>query len=581
MKNRLKGDSLDWALLHLCRYCDSDLFPRMFEFNAIRQNWEEVKVHILAINLDKYVPQTPLIRFAPKLTGAQRIVHRLGPIDAIIYTAMVYEMHQTIEEYRTPATELNSCLRVETDAGGSFFSTARGGWQRHTARVESLARQYRNGFVLMADIMDFYGQIQPRRLGRILAEPPANNAEIARPLSRFLDALSPASGRGIPVGPAASTVLAEVVLADLDRKLVSYTADFARWGDDLRLFFATYEEAHSALRDLSDYLHATHEMIFGLEKTRVVPVEQFMTRYFRGLPEETVAAGPEEARLSEFVGQQNLVAHHYAWGTAEAPEPRPMAVYLQLQAMPEFQTAEKVYLAHFNKAVTSDPPDLLAAKRILRKAALFRIRNLIPDALANFDRLMLVIREAGTYLRAVLGEESSRQYAMQLRDIWDNNLQGSSYFHDWMCHVFTNPGLDDVDLPANYSTVVSIRNQALLALRRRDGDWIRRHAAHMKDLDSWDRHAVLYACSVLPPGERASVLGAALARGGIVERSIARYVEGLTGHGADRSIGKPAVKGPDNYPSYGDKPAAKSADIEPLTGRKPDGQDRADPAKRE
>jgi hypothetical protein len=530
MKTRIREHSLDWALTHLCRYCDSDLFPRMFEFDAIRHNWREVKSHLLAINLDKHVPQPPLMRFAPKLTGAQRIVQRLDPIDSLIYTAMVHEILETAAGGNNPGALRFASLRVQPNADGSFFSTARNAWQQHSQRVDTLARKHKDGYVLMADIMNFFGHIQPRRLDRILAELPIRDADMARLLSRFLAALSPASIRGIPVGPAASTVLSEIVLADIDRKLHSCTADFARWGDDMRLFFATREEAQEALRNLSDYLHATHEMIFGLEKTRVVPVDQFMARYFRGLPEETVAAGPAETRLSEFVGQNIGLMHHYAWGTSAVPDSQPMKVYLQLQALPEFQTLEKAYLSCFTKAIASDPPDLLAVKRILRKAAAFRIRNLIPGTIEKFDRVMLVIREAGTYLRAVLGGEETRKYAVQLRDIWEHRLQGNSYFHDWMCHVFTNPGLDEVDLPAKYSTVVSVRNQALLALRRRDADWIRRHAAHLADLDSWDRRAVLYACKVLPPGDRAHVMGATQARGEIVDRSIVRYVEAVAGH---------------------------------------------------
>lgn len=96
MKTKLNEQSLDWALTHICRYCDSDHFPRAFEFTAIRQNWKEVKDHILAINLETYTPKPPLIRFAPKLGGTHRVVHRLDPIDSLIYTAMAHEIQQSM-----------------------------------------------------------------------------------------------------------------------------------------------------------------------------------------------------------------------------------------------------------------------------------------------------------------------------------------------------------------------------------------------------------------------------------------------------------------------------------------------------
>ncbi len=556
MKTTLKGHSLDWALIHICRYCDSDLFPRMFEFNVIRWNWSEVKERMLAVNMETYEPRPPQIRFAPKLTGAQRIVHRLDPIDSLIYTAMVYEIHEAMEKTRKPESPVPATLLIHTDSDGSFFQTARDAWQQHTARIERLARSYPDGHVLMADIFDFFGQIQPRRLAGVLAEVPGCNAKLARNLIHFLYALCPASGRGIPIGPAASTVLSEVIMESIERRIVASTSDFARWGDDLRVFFSTREEAQKALGEWSSYLHTTYEMIFALDKTRVIPVPEFMGRHFRGLPEETVAAGPAEARLSRAVGDgSGIIPHHYAWGTSAVPETRPASVYRLLQSLPEFETTAAVYLHHFHKALAGRPPDMLTVKRIMRKAAAYRIRSILPGVLEHFDRLMPVIREAGTYLRAVLDDEEVSSHAVPLRRIWESSLQGSSYFHDWMCHVMTHPGFNQIRLPEDYSSVVGIRNQALIALRRHDIDWVHRHVAHMETMDPWDRHAVLHSCAMLPEGERERVAGAALAAGDLVELSLARHLQSLSSRKTSPGGGRSDIKGPDNYPSYGDKPA--------------------------
>jgi hypothetical protein len=107
VKLTLQERSLDWALHHLCRYGDSDFFPHMLELDAIRANWEEVKTHILGINLEGYVPQRPLVRFAPKLSGNYRMVHRLDPIDSLVYTAMVHGIHETAGNSSVAAIELS------------------------------------------------------------------------------------------------------------------------------------------------------------------------------------------------------------------------------------------------------------------------------------------------------------------------------------------------------------------------------------------------------------------------------------------------------------------------------------------
>jgi hypothetical protein len=580
MKTFLKENSLDWAITHLCRYCDSDLFPRVFEFDALWENWQEAKAHLLSINLESHTPKPPLLRFVPKLSGAQRVVHRLDPIDSVIYTAMAHQIHDSIQGIGGAQTARIAPARIDPAAGGAFFSTVRNVWQQHTERIDQLAGKYPAGYVLMTDIVDFFGRIQPARLAKMLVDPAGTQVALAPALNRFLSALNTASDRGIPVGPAASTVLAEVVLAAIDREIANYTTDFCRWGDDLRIFFDSQQAAEDALRGLSDHLHKVHELMLVPQKTRVVPVQEFLDRYHRGWPDETIAAGPAEARLSEVVGQSHIVPQTYGWMTSAAAEPRPASVHIQLQTMPEFQTVDSTYLAHFDKAVAGNPPDLMCARRILRKATTYRMRSLIPAAVHNFARLTPVIRELCSYFKAVMGEEEVQTYATQFRHIWDKEQQGSSYINDWMCHWLTNPAFNQIDLPSNYSGVLGIRKQALIALRKQDLDWVKKHAARIDELDPWDRRGVLYASSMMPQSERASLLAAALGRGEILERSIVRHI-GAQAAGSDArkpqeklpcnypSYGdKSAAKGPDNYPSYGDKSAARGPDNYPAYGSK-------------
>jgi hypothetical protein len=570
MKTKLDEQSLDWALTHICRYCDSDHFPRAFEFTAIRQNWKEVKDHILAINLETYTPRKPLIRFAPKLGGTHRIVHRLDPIDSLIYTAMAHEIQRSMGGSGDPQTARIAPSRVEPDSDGSFYRSARNAWQQHLARVESLAQKYKGGYILMADIHDFFCQIQPRRLAQLLVESRLTDEDHARVISHFLLALSPSSARGIPVGPSASSVLSEVVGASIDREVLKHAGDHTRWVDDLLLFFGTREAAHDGLRNLSNHLHTAHELIFSPEKTRIVSTGEFLANHHMGPPEETVAAGPAEERLGQIAGRWRPMALYYAWKIATPMEAVPMTLHVQMQSLSEFQIIGGAYLLHFNKAVNCNPPNLRDARRILRKAAAYRIRDLLPGVLDHFDQLMPAIRETGIYLKSVLNADDIRTHEAQLRRAWQNAQQGSSYINDWMCHAFSHPGFDQNHLPADYSSIISIRNQALIALRKQDVDWVRKHAAQLETFEPWDRRAIVYACSLLPPGERAKLLGAAQGHGEILERSVALYLQPSSDRAAASADVKPLAKGPDNYPSYGDKPATKAPDNYPSYGDKPE-----------
>jgi hypothetical protein len=62
----LQETSLEWALLHVSNYYDSDFFPRLFEFDAIKRDWVNIKPHLLSIDLEDYAPQNPVISLAPK-----------------------------------------------------------------------------------------------------------------------------------------------------------------------------------------------------------------------------------------------------------------------------------------------------------------------------------------------------------------------------------------------------------------------------------------------------------------------------------------------------------------------------------
>jgi hypothetical protein len=51
MPLNLTDASLDWALLNAENFGDTDIFPNVFEFSAIRYDWDTVKAAIKAEDL--------------------------------------------------------------------------------------------------------------------------------------------------------------------------------------------------------------------------------------------------------------------------------------------------------------------------------------------------------------------------------------------------------------------------------------------------------------------------------------------------------------------------------------------------
>lgn len=205
---KLKETSVEWALKHLKRFYDSDFYPKSFEFEAFSHHWSAVKPHILSLELEDYVPKTPFTALAPKAGSTYRIVQQLDPIDCLIFTALVYELTDIIENYRIPASERIACsYRVKPDLNGSFFTRNDEGWSNFVLKSEALSAAHRKGYVIVCDITDFYNQISLHRINNIISEAGGGGYDAhASVLEEFLKNLNTNTSRGIPVGPAASIV---------------------------------------------------------------------------------------------------------------------------------------------------------------------------------------------------------------------------------------------------------------------------------------------------------------------------------------------------------------------------------------
>jgi len=101
MTLKLKESSLDWALTHIERYGDTNIFPIPFEYEAIRKCWEtDLKPFLLNSDILNWNTRTDRRCLTPKHRYGFRIATQLDPLDAIIFTALVGEIGKDIEKSR-------------------------------------------------------------------------------------------------------------------------------------------------------------------------------------------------------------------------------------------------------------------------------------------------------------------------------------------------------------------------------------------------------------------------------------------------------------------------------------------------
>jgi hypothetical protein len=302
--DQLNPVSLDWALTHIRRYGDTDIFPVPFEFEAIAHCWLSVRPELERLDVAAHIPGASRRVLVPKPGGGFRVAVQLDPLDSIIYVALLYEAAKLIEDNRISAGLRTACsYRVQLDPNGSFFPAA-SGWPDFHQRSEELANSTQYSHVLVADIADFYNQVYLHRVENALelANVPT---ERAKNIQRFLLLLNAKQSQGLPVGPISSILLAEAALNDVDTFLLRKGAPHVRYVDDFRIFCRSRKEAIAIQHDLTEYLYTAHRLSLESYKTKVIHVSRFRAEELRD-PEQ-------EERMAKESKLQDLVAKLKEW----------------------------------------------------------------------------------------------------------------------------------------------------------------------------------------------------------------------------------------------------------------------------
>jgi hypothetical protein len=160
----------------------------------------------------------------PKRGGGLRWITRLDPADDAEYRRAVRPLVGRIERASGPEV---FAIRTRPMRGGwrlASWGPARAAWR--AALREIIDGAPRDTAFAVADVRDCYGSITPQTIASLLGPE-------AAPAVAFLDHLQECGVRGLPVGPDASAVLANAVLAEMDRAVRGSGARHLRWVDDI------------------------------------------------------------------------------------------------------------------------------------------------------------------------------------------------------------------------------------------------------------------------------------------------------------------------------------------------------------
>ena len=500
----ISENSLDFAKDHITKYYDSDFFPKPVEFDALWHQWPEVKSELMSKNVGKLWVTPPRAMTIPKPKGGFRIVHQLEPLDAIVYTALACAVAGPVEAARMPVNEKIACSYRLAISDGSYFSGG-SGWSDFGAKTEENALGYEN--VLITDITDFYNQIYLHRLNNAIESADAKLKPIADDIENFLSTLNSKSSQGVPVGPAASIVMAEAVLIDVDRFLKDEGIAHTRYVDDIRIFSNSSRELSKVLERLTMYLYEIHRLTISSEKTFIMNARKFVKTHLHNVYVE------EKVELLKTLQVFNPYTE----------EVEDVDVEIDEDEAREAQLVEAI-----EKVMKYEHLDLALARSVIRTARRHRKPVIAEHLLAHFALFAPAVSDMILYLREV----TDGALATALRPTVEELLLSSAldnqlvrFWVEWYLAQYPE-FLESQKIHQYIFGGANIENQALAAIATKNVAWVRNHKAGVYNLGGWARRAVLNASRVLPSDERIHWLKMFIGNSPVIlDRWVAKWVQ--------------------------------------------------------
>jgi hypothetical protein len=345
----------------------------------------------------------------------------------------------------------------------------------------------------VADISDFYNQIYHHRLENSLAAAGVPDGR-RRSLIRFLGQLTATQSSGIPVGPSPSILLAELSMSDVDSYLLRKGSSHTRYVDDFRIFCRSSREALRTLHDLAEYLYTAHRLSLEPTKSRILPVDTFISKELRDPEQEEKSSF--DAALAHLQEQFSTVSMY------ESSEP--MELTPDLMRRVNRDNLRELFV----QCVEERPLHLGIARYLLRRATGLRTNVLVDAVFANIRTLSPVLREVTRYLGVAMRKEFSPvQFEMLKSYLIHSDFGDLPFVQMWVLEMMRGiVGLrspkEAFPLTERYAQGLGRRPVALLAKALGLQDWVRQHKETWRGNEDWDRRAIIYSATILPDDER-------------------------------------------------------------------------------
>ncbi|WP_440948341.1 RNA-directed DNA polymerase [Methanosarcina sp. T3] len=494
---QLNASSLLWAKNSLIKQGDSDLFPRPFEIEAINNKWNLVREELLNKDMilkghlldkeKKYEWVGGRRAIIPKGRLSFRVATQLDPIDSLVLTSLIHQYGQRIENRRIPTSKNRVfSYRFKPDSDGHLYDENIN-WINFWEKSLEYAQQIPEGYVLISDISDFYNQVYHHTVEQELDL--ANvDTEIRVFIVDLLKKLTDKVSRGVPVGPHASHLIAEISLNSIDH-LLEDSYHFCRYADDMHIFCETEQDAQIALFDLVYYLDQNGRLVLQKNKTKIMPSNEFCELARQKI--EDVIKGELERKILDVI-KRNSSGNPYVKIGYNSLTP----------AEKELFTLEKMQVLLSNY-IDEEEPDYIRFRWLLRRLAQVGTPNATPFLMSNLENLMPAIEDICTYLIS-----TENTYTGQWIHLGDDLIKSldlpivnhCEYLQMTILHLFSKiRDLNHIDKLKNIygSTPSPMVKRKILNAATQAGDnyWLYTNKTDLDSSEPWVKRAIILGAS--------------------------------------------------------------------------------------
>lgn len=384
MPNHLTSAHIKWALAHLTLEGDTDLFPRPFEIALLKSNETQVVREVQGLDLIQHKWREPRRALVPKDDLSFRSGAQLDPFDALLFAAIIKSVCKKIDVHRGDAQrERIFSYRLRQSSDGRLYDHDRYKLFWEASRKNALSSEH----VLVTDISDFYNQVYHHTVEQEF-DSAGVDAQSKGAVLNLLKVCSATTSRGLPIGPHATHLVAELSLRPIDDMLVESGVRYIRFVDDFHIFCASKTEAYRVLQRLAQTLDLV-KLQLNKSKTKLVSASDWTIR---------AAEMIEDRPINE--DEADILSEMKAGGGNPYVVMAPSRISPRLSALLSETRVGQILDAY----LAENEPDFTRVRWFLRRLTQARTPSGIRYVVTNLERLTPAIADAARYLRSSIGQ---------------------------------------------------------------------------------------------------------------------------------------------------------------------------------